>query len=141
MERVSRENKFVMGLNELHEEQENVPYFIDDCTGKTLDPKKVKAARKEEMDMFEQMRVYDYMLKEDFDMTGGKEFGVRWLDIDKGHKIRSRLVAQEFARGDERDDLFAGTRPLAATKVLLSDFASNGEMAPKEKRIMILDIK
>ena len=92
------------------------------------------------METFEQMKVYGYIKKEDFDYTGGKKVGVRWVDVDKGHKINSRLVAQEFAHGEDRDDLFAGTPPLAATKVLLSNFASNGVKAPTA-RIMVLDIK
>ena len=50
-------------------------------------------------------------------------------------------VSLEFAHSEVRDDLFAGTPPLAATKVLLSDFASSGNSEPKNRRLMILDIK
>ena len=140
MEKVQAESAVLMNVQELHEEQHVEPYFVDDSTGKTLDSKKVRAARKEEMETFDQMNVYEYIKKEDYDYTGGKKIGVRWVDIDKGHKIRSRLVAQEFAHGENRDDLFAGTPPLVATKALLSDFASNGASGPSG-RIMVLDIK
>ncbi len=43
-----------------------------------------------------------------------------------GNGVRSRLVAQELASNDGRDDLFAGTPPLAAARYLLSDLASKG---------------
>ena len=52
--------------------------------------------------------------------------------------VRCRLVAQEFAKGEERDDLFAGTPPLYVMKMLLSDVASNRAEA---KCIMVLDAK
>ena len=53
----------------------------------------------------------------------GTVVGVRWVDHNKGTsvspEVRSRLVAQEFAAKDRRDDLFAATPPLAATRLLL----------------------
>ena len=88
------------------------------------------------------MDVYKYIKKSDALRQGGKRIGVRWVDVDKGTKIRSRLVAQEFAKGDvEREDLFAGTPPLGATKFLLSDLASNGSSGTHGRRLMVLDIK
>ena len=61
------------------------------------------------MKTFEEMGVYEYARRCDI---VGKIVGVRWVDVDKGSEIRSRLVAQEFAGTDDRDDLFAGTPPL-----------------------------
>jgi recombinational DNA repair protein (RecF pathway) len=49
--------------------------------------------------------------------------GVRWVDVDKGYEVRSRLVAQEFARkcGDDH---------------ILSEVASS-----PNRKLMILDIE
>ena len=54
--------------------------------------------------------------------------------------MRSRLVGQEFAHGERRDDLHAPTPPLAAARFLLS-CASQGKRSPGDYRILLLDIK
>ena len=88
------------------------------------------------------MEVYEYVLKEIADKDQkGKLVGVRWVDVKKGAIVRSRLVAQEFAGIDERDDLFAATPPLAATKMCISDAASKGDHGRGARRLMILDVK
>ena len=75
----------------------------------------------------------------------GKFIGVRWVDVNKGTKevpkVRSRLVGQEFAHGERRDDLYAPTPPLAAARFLLSTCASQGKRGPGDYRILLLDIK
>ena len=87
------------------------------------------------MENVKEMQVYDYAWKEDYDKQArGKKIGVRLVDIDKGTKVRIRLVAQEFEYAEVCDDLFAGTLSLAATKVLLSDFASGGNSEPNKKQ-------
>ena len=52
--------------------------------------------------------------------------------------VRCRLVAQEFAKGEDRDNLFAGTPPLFVMKMLLSDMAIHQSM---KKCLMVLDVK
>ena len=126
----------------LHEKEFADWHYIDDITGETLDNEKVKAARKKEMDTFKEMAVYEYVRRvEATNSRSGKFVGVRWVDTLKDEKVKSRLVAQEFASKDGRDDLFAGTPPLAATRMLLSDVASRGRGGPGQRKIMILDIK
>ena len=56
----------------------------------------------------------------------GQIVGTRWVFVKKGDKVRCRLVAQEFAGKDKREDLYAGTPPLSATRYLLSDSVSMG---------------
>ena len=56
-------------------------------------------------------------------------------------KVRSRLIGQEFAHGERRDDLLAPTPPLAAGRFLLSTCASQGKRGPGDYRILLLDIK
>ena len=57
----------------------------------------------------------------------GMLVGVHWVDSQTGPIVRSRLVAQEFAGRDEREDIFAATPPLFATKAVISDAASQAE--------------
>ena len=57
------------------------------------------------------------------------KLGTRWIDIDKGDKVnpdyRSRLVAQEI-KTDKSQELFAGTPPLEAKKMLMSLATTHG---------------
>lgn len=56
--------------------------------------------------------------------------------------VRCRLVAQEFAGSEKREDFYAGTPPMAATRYLLSDSVSRGRGAYKQKRkLKVLDVK
>ena len=47
----------------------------------------------------------------------------RWVDRWKGTECKSRFVAMQIAR-DLRDDTYAGTPPLSATRYLLSSTAT-----------------
>ncbi len=78
------------------------------------------------------MGFYKYVLREEAQIyPEGRIVGVRWVKVDKGTrekpKVRCRFVAQGFARKGYRDDLFAGTPPLAAAKLTLSELASKGK--------------
>jgi len=129
-------------IDELHESQDSGWRYIDDNTGETLNKEKVRQARGEELKTFEEMGVYVYVKREVARADkSGKIVGVRWVDILKDSGVRSRLVAQEFAHQGDRDDIFAGTPPLAATKFLISDMASRGARGPGGCRMMILDVK
>ena len=80
---------------------------------------------------------------------GRRIIGTRWVETDKGQdgavKVRSRLVAQEFARGKTPDDFYAPTPPLLAMRWLLSEASSQGVRGPSEDaravRAMVLDFK
>ena len=73
------------------------------------------------------MHVWDKVTREQAHQDPeGKVVGTRWVFVKKGDKVRCRLVAQEFAGNDEREDLYAGTPPLAATRYLLSDSVPRG---------------
>ena len=137
-------NKQKEELDELHDEIEIDWSYVDDVTGKELDREKVAEARTMEMKTFHDMNVYEHVTREEMNNDEGikKKIGVRWVDVEKADgTVRSRLVAQEFAKGQNRDDLFAGTPPLSATKFVLSELASEGEEGPGSKRIAIMDIK
>ena len=59
----------------------------------------------------------------------------------KGDKVRCRFVAQEFAGSDKREDLYAGTPPLAATRYLISDSVSRGRKNRYRRKLMVVDVK
>ena len=61
--------------------------------------------------------------------------------VKKGDKVRCRLVAQEFAGSDKREDLYAGTPPLSATRYLLSDSVSRGRRERFRRKLMVVDVK
>jgi hypothetical protein len=94
-----------------------------------------------EMKTFREMGVYEYVLKsEAVKSLRGKLVGVRWVDVMKGEIVRSRLVAQEFAGKEIRDDLFAATPPLSATKFVLSEVASKSNQGTNDWKVMVLDV-
>ena len=99
------------------EEEELHGRFIDDIKGCELNPALTRAARREEIDEFRKRRVYDVCPRSSIP-RGAKIVGVRWVETDKGSveapRVRSRLVAQEFATSaDPLGELFAPTPPLA----------------------------
>ena len=119
---------------------------IDDVTGERIDPVLIKKGRKEEMEGFKEFHVYDHVLRSEAEKdTEGKFIGTRWVDHNKGTRenpeVRRRLVGQEFAKGEVRDDLFAATPPLVATRMLLSRVASRGSRGPGNYRVLLLDVK
>ena len=61
----------------------------------------------------------------------------RWVQTAKGDEVRCMFVAQEFAKGDPREDLFAGTPPLFAARLLLSRTVSSPE---PRCTLMVLDV-
>lgn len=69
------------------------------------------------MKTFFEMGVYEYVKKElAVQNKLGKVVGVRWVDVRKGPLVRSRLVAQEFAGSEDREDVFAATPPFLLHK-------------------------
>ena len=127
------------------EEEELNGRFVDDIKGCELDPVLTRAARKEELDEFKKRQVYDVVPRTEM-QRGSKIVGVRWVETDKGTpdvpRVRSRLVAQEFANSaDPTGELFAPTPPLAATRWLISGAASRGLQGPGDWRLMLLDFK
>ena len=71
------------------------------------------------------MHVWDRVPRNEAISKGdGKIVGTRWEYVDKGGQVRCRLVAQEFAGSEKREDLYPGTPPLAATRYVFSNTAS-----------------
>ena len=94
----------------------------ESTTGEILDPAKVVEGCEEEMGFMSAMHVWDRVTREEARQDSeGHIVGTRWVFVKKGDKVRCRLVAQELAGSDKREDLYAGTPPLSATRYLLSD--------------------
>ena len=83
----------------------------------------------EEIQYVRKMNLYTKVLmSECLSKTGKKPIALRWIDINKGDQAspnyRSRLVAKEI-NIHKRGDLFAGSPPLEALKIVISMTASN----------------
>lgn len=138
----------VLGLEEddmCEPDPGNLEEEWDDITGESLDVRLVKAARTEEIEYMNQIGAWRPVLRSEVMARNpeAKIVGTRWVQVNKGCKekpdVRCRLVAQEFAH-DKRDDLFAGTPPLAAARYVLSDCMSRGRSSFK-RSVMVLDVK
>ena len=93
-------NDFGQDKDNLHDNAEQMEAF-DDVSNEPLDPKKVIAARAEELAYFESMGVYEYApAAECARVTGKAPIGTRWIDVNKGDtqnpNYRSRLVAENI---------------------------------------------
>ena len=127
-----------VGHTDMCDASDNANLFVncvDGRTGLALDPERVQQAR---------AGVYEHVSEQEFQADpNAKLIGTTWVDCDKGtpgrEEYRSRLCAQEFAKGEQRDDLFAGTPSVLATKLLASLCASTGQ--EHGKRLMVLDVK
>ena len=118
---------------------------FDDISGEMLDAELVKKARREEIQEFERIGVWQWTTVEECHrVTGKKPVGTRWVDVNKGDKanpeIRSRLVAQEFKVGSFAD-LFAGMPPLEAKKALFSLAASGLHASGNPLKLAFIDVK
>ena len=119
--------------------------YVDDRTGRLLDPEKVRKARLAEVKTFEGMHAYVKVPRAVPIAKGIKPIATRWLDVDKGGPgkpadIRSRCVVKEIAHS-KRDDLFAGTPSLEAFKLMVSKLASSNCGYAPLKRLMVMDVK
>ena len=121
----------------LHEQGEMEAF--DDLSNEPLVPHMVVKARREELDYFNSMGVYEYAtIGECYKMTGKQPIGTRWIDVNKGDSqrpnYRSRLVAKEY-KVDVRLDLFAATSPTECLRLLLSKASEN-----KDSKVLYVDV-
>ena len=113
----------------------------DDVNGAELDAKKVKAARKLEMEYYFKMKAYKRVpVRQCLERTGRKPIKVMWIDHNKGDvdqpNYRSRLVAKQFNTGND-DSFFAATPPIEGLRVVFSH-ATTGRS--RTKAVMVNDV-
>ena len=70
----------------------------------------VKKGRAKEIDKLKTRGVHEVVSRDQAKL--GKMMRTRWVETLKGDEVRCRFVAQEFAKGDPRDDLFASSKAL-----------------------------
>ena len=106
----------------------------------------MKAAREEEVGYMHQRNIWRIVpISDSWEKTGKGPVSVRWVDTNKGGldewEIRCRLVARDFKGGDkDRDDLFAGTPPLEAKRLLLSR-AVTRRRDGRYRKLMFIDAR
>ena len=92
--------------------------YRDYYTFEKLDPVMVRKARELEVARMIEFKVMIDV--EEKSATDGKVVSCSWIDhLKRPDLVRSRLVAQEVVKGKKREDVFAGTPPLAALRLLL----------------------
>ena len=113
----------------------------DDSSGEGLDPAEVAKARAKEMEYVHNRGVWRKVPRSLAVRNGWKVIPTRWIDVNKGDQFtpnyRSRLVAKEFNDGAQ-EGLFAGTPPLEALRLLISDAAT--VQCDNRKVIMLNDV-
>ena len=119
--------------------------YIDDITGKPLEPTLVQAGRADELNGFEARGVYEICTRAWAKANGILILGTRWVDKLKGECVRSRLVAQDFNYKKGKigpDELFAPTPPLIAARYCASRCASSSGLPRRLRRkLMTLDFE
>ena len=56
----------------------------------------MRAGRQAEIECFSERKVYSIRSRQEAQQKGAKVLGVRWVDVWKNDKVRSRLVCQDF---------------------------------------------
>ena len=119
--------------------------YIDDTNGKPLDSKLAQAGRAEELIGFDARGVYEIRSRAWALANGIPILGSRWVDKQKGNRVRSRLVVQDFNFKKNKlgpDELFAPTPPLIAARYAASRCASCARMPRRLRRqLMTLDFE
>ena len=100
----------------------------DEISGATVDPVKVKAARREEVNLVHEFGVH--RKKPRASAVGGQFVTVEWIDVNKGleqrPEHRSRLVARELKNCDSTmSGLFGSTPPLDCLTLVLGNTTRN----------------
>ena len=134
-------------VNQDEEEETPDAQWLADVGDTELDPEKLKAGIRDEMDFMEKIGMFeDSSEQECWERTGAAPTTTRWVSVrktlDDGEEIvRSRLVGRDFkdSRGVS-EDLFAATPPLEALKLLfrMSMVQEEGE---EEDKLMFIDVR
>ena len=103
------------------------------------DPKVVQQWRQDKLKKIREMKVWRYVLaQEAFQDPQAVIIDTTW--VDDAIKGKSRLCGREFRSSGMKDDIFAGTPPLMAAKMLISEAATIYPGMPKTS-LMVLDVR
>ena len=138
---MSVEELMSMGHDDLHEDHMSDSKYeaYDDVSNEPLIFKLVQSARKEELEYFKTMKVYEYATVDECrKVTGKAPIGTRWIDTNKGDQAkpnyRSRLVAKEY-KVNSQPELYAATPPTECMRLIISKAAEK-----KTNKIIYIDI-
>ena len=119
---------------------QEVEEFVDDISGASLDPQKVKEARQVELDWLRKEKVYERVPASH---AKGALLKLKWVDVNKGDKenvkIRSRIVAKEVKKAKKPHEqmgaaeTFSATPPIESVFTLLSIFMNKRKDGKKVK--------
>ena len=128
------------------ENQSTSSRFWDEITGKELNPEKVLAARRADVEYMRRLGVYEEATEEDCIRDGCTPIPMRWIDTNKGddrnENIRSRAVLQETRRrsnlGSDGDvsQTFAATPPLEALRAMISLCMSQKGIPESKRKVL-----
>ena len=112
--------------------------YRDSLTGQPLDDALVEAARRQELEYFNSLPVWELRPWAEARARQGKPpISIKWVDVNKGDdecpNYRSRLVAREIRRPGE-SPIFAPTPPLESIRTILSLAATDLCGEPKHVR-------
>ena len=136
-------------LEELHEDDYRDDYRpeefdVDANDEPVLDERLVMEGKTEELQYMKHVGVWKVEARSKVLARNprAKIIGTKWVvkATNDYSGAKCRLVGQEFASRDKREDLFAGTPPLSAMRWLLSRAMSKGR-ASRRPKIGILDIR
>ena len=111
--------------------------------GGTLPKEMVDEARQEEIGFMQGRNIWSLRpIADCWRDTGKAPVTVRWVDTNEAGKgeflIRSRFVARDLkGKDNDRDDLFAGTPPLEAKRMLFSRAATKRKDGTFRKLLFI----
>jgi hypothetical protein len=121
---------------------ESLQQAWDDISGALLDSREVKKARMLEMKYAKEKRVWCKIPRSTAMRNGWKIIKTKWIDINKGDVdnpiYRSRFVGKEF-NTHEVEGLFAGTPPLEALRLLLSQAATTTQHEKMNQKIVMIN--
>ena len=128
------------------EDQEKWEGILGDVHGGDLPPDLVAKAKLEEVNYMQGRNLWSpCSIEECIRVSGKRPVSTRWVNTNKGGEdtwdIRCRLVARDFKGNDkDRDDLFAGTPPLEAKRILFSR-AVTRRFDGEPRKLMFIDAK
>ena len=109
--------------------EEDTSNVLELPKGIVCNSEEAQRAKKEELERFKKMRVYEVIRREEMTKRWSPTVvGVRWVITEKSYGLKARLVCKEYAtKKMDKDTLFVGTPCLGALKMLISRVATHQE--------------
>ena len=121
---------------------EDLPTSYGHTSGTELPKEEVRKGREQEFDNLLKFKVFRKRRRLEY---RGKVVKSRWTEdwksVPSGWIVRCRLVAQELAMWDAREDVHAGTPPLKLMRILVSNAATKKPRNPaRPRKLAVYDV-